>query len=332
MVFEVVNNYEPLSPLDLGGISITKGDFVTGLYEYASELEDRNFRHTRVYKDVHTFYGEGSEDGLVWVDKSEMRIPKADTMGVSVEGEASYTIEELKIYKEPFFYIADLYGSHVVNVYDMERTLLKTVQSGRSTVAKVSLPSYPFTGIIEVMGPNDKVEIYQQVTDLWGGDYFISTLDIDLFDSNGVNLRLEEAKHLGKLPDGGIKYETITVVNNGDGFLSDVGISILKDSPAYDWVEISEGVDTNGVFGKEISLYLRPRGTAQFLIRISKPPGAQRPIGVGKADESFYLGVCGGDLVSDHLGFLFAPEGQIEGYRGVLMKDEILKDTDRLYR
>lgn len=333
IVLEVVNDYQPQAQTDFGGISITKGEFVTSLYEYASEFEDRNFKYTRVYKDMYTFHGEGSEDGVIWVDKSEMRIPKPDTMGVSVKGETPYTIKELKLYKEPFFYIMNLYENYIVNLYDMDRTLVKTMKTDRSTIAKIAMPNYPFDGTIEIVSPDNRVVAYQQVENLWGGDRFISTLDIELFDSNGINLRLEEAKHLGEIKDGGEKLETITVVNNGDGFLADVRISILKDSPAYDWVYLSEDLDGNGYYDKEVSLYLKPRGTAKFLIRIKRPTGSLRGSGFRNNDEeAFYLVVCGDGPISEPKGFLFAPAGQEEGYRGILNEDGILEGTDRLYK
>lgn len=332
VVFEVHSDYVPQNNSEFGGITISRGEYITSLQEYNPSLEEVNYNYTRVFKNKNKYYGEASVDGSEWIDKEFVEIPKAETMGVAVQGNTPFLVKELKLYRDPCFYIFNVYDGYAVKIYDLENNLLKTVDVNKVNIAKIQAPIYPFSCRMEILDNSGRVVVNQEMLDIWGGDEFTSSLNIDLFTQDGINLHEEEAKHLGYVKSGSTAYEKITAVNNLDIYTNNVYIRILESSPAYDWVYLSTNTSTLGNYEKEIVIDIDALGRTDFLIRIKQPDDFTGIADYNPTEETkFYIAVGDENDVIISEGFLFAPVGMPSDYIGTLLEDGILVGTDVLY-
>lgn len=178
----------------------------------------------------------------------------------------TFPLKEIKVYKDPSWYIYGLDEGFLLKLYDENETeiLYETIIDS-TNIAKITNVLYPSNFKIKVLNNNNDIIVDLLMTNIWGGDeYYIST-NVELYNEEKIPLQLEEAKHLGIVKYGKPLRELIYIVNKSN-IDTPVTVRVMEESPAYDWVEL-EYLSTRG---KEIFIPLSALGEDQFYIIISQ--------------------------------------------------------------
>lgn len=267
LVFEIIDDFSPKDAYDVGGISVFDNNRIYNLYQYEDDMENIKYTNIRVTKIINNYYGAGSPDGLNWNDKGNRFIPNANMIGITYESIINkFPLKEIKVYRDPSWYIYGLNEGFLLKVYNEDETeILYETIIDNTNIAKITNVLYPNNFKIKVLDNNNIIIVDSLISNVWGGDEYSVSLDVELYNSKRILLQLEEAKNLGTVKYGSPLKELIYVVNKSDIDIP-VTIKIMKDSPAYDWVEL-EYLSTRG---KEIFIPLSAFGEDEFYIIVTK--------------------------------------------------------------
>lgn len=268
LVFEIVDNFTPKNPYDIGGVSVIEGSRIYNLYHYENNTENIKYNNIRVSKIMNKYYGFGSADGQYWIEKGDRFLNNAELIGVTYESIInSFPLKEIKIYKDPSWYIQGLYEGFLLKIYNEDETkLIHNILVDRTNIVKITDDSYPSKRKVKIWDNENNLITDSLVYDIWGGDEYYLSLDIELYNSKKILLNLEEAKHLGVARVSKPLRELIYIVNKTETD-SPVTVRILPESPAYNWVEL-EYLENRG---KEIFIPLKGSSEETFYIVISQP-------------------------------------------------------------
>lgn len=264
-----MNNFVPVNEYDAGGISILKDNQNYSLYEYGNIEENKDYKYIRVTKMLDTYYGEGSIDKIDWINKGNRFIKNADIASVMYDGTAAinnYPINYIKIYKEPYWTIYGLNNEYEVQVYyeQLNKTYTKIVKD--SDNIRFKAPYYPIKARIVIKNESGQIIVQSNIEEVWGGDNYYTSIDVDLFNDKMQFLQLEDSRYLGLVKSGEPLRKLIYIRNNTNTtFISTLRIS--KSSPAYDWVELEH----QEISDKEINITLHQYETKSFYINIEEP-------------------------------------------------------------
>jgi hypothetical protein len=267
LVFVVTNDFNPSLDSDVGGIRLAKDKDYRDLYEYYDPNNNMGaLPYVKVVKDGDVFKGYGSNDEITWVDKGSIIFANTDSIGIGVESTTLYKAQELRVYKSESITVRTLLAGWKVEVYKTGNLVDSKVSTGDSV--QLNLLTYPFTGTFKVYDESDTLITDELLTDVWGGDDYSCSLNIDVLDNNGNNCYLNIAKHLGNMTQG--KIEKKFSIRNNNNTPLDVVMSIATYSPFGDWVTLSK--DDNGVpleYLDEISISLAANETKPFWIFVT---------------------------------------------------------------
>jgi len=275
LVFKVNNSYTPSGPLDYAGVRVLRGNDMREFYEYYDpEAVNGSVSHVKVVKELDRYYGYGSYDGVHWFDRGYVDFTGADVIGLNVDSESPYRVHSICAYTSEYIRISGLLPGWRIRVKSGILTHVdKLVEKG---TVNIKLPSYPFSGNFLIEESDGTIVSDFNLSDVWGGDLYLCTLDVELYNSDGINLKFEDVRHLGKLEQGRI-LDYIDVVNQSNDPLNPV-IRIADYSPFGDWVQLAPNVvdatgdDAPGEFiDNNLSISLPANGVTRFWYYISMP-------------------------------------------------------------
>jgi hypothetical protein len=265
-VFEVNNNYIPVNTTDIGGVFIRKDNNETIKFVEYYENTITPYPFVKIIRKNNEFIGKGSNDGVTWEDKGNVFFGPATQMGIFVQGSTTYSLNSISVYKDEYIYIYGVLDGWKLFVND------QYCATAQNSILKVTLPSYPFSGLLKIYAEDLLVCEYELVN-VWGGDEYECTLDVQIIDyDTDTVLAKEENIHLGNLENGYIlkKY----FIKNNSSEAINCNVKIEEYSPFYDWVWLSyEAVDTISYenYEKQLGFSLEPWEQKEFYIFIKRP-------------------------------------------------------------
>lgn len=269
LVFEIENSFVPNDSSDYGGISIIKSFDRRDFYEYYEEGDNLgSIKYVRVVKTGEVYTGYGSNDGRYWFDRGYIIFPNAETIGVSVDSKTPYILESIKVYLSEFVTIHSVLPGWKLEVYKNGEKLTEVIAT--AGFIDVKLPFYPFTGTFKIYDEFGELVSDVVLSDVWGGDEYVCSVDVDILNSDRIPLEYNEAKHLGNLQGG--KNESWYIVKNN--FHEDVTVTlrIADYSPFGDWVSLAKDIDgVPGDYLDSITLTVPALDEVKFWIIIQRP-------------------------------------------------------------
>ena len=287
LVFEVENSFIPASVNDLAGIKLSRGTDKQELYEYYNPDENSGgVKFVKVVKSIDTFFGYGSNDGVNWFERGYVTFPSIETIAVNVESTMPYSINSLKVYKSEYITISSLLPEWRIRI---ESSTVDYEVVANSDTVHVKLPKYPYSGKFSIFDKDDIKVAESQLSDVWGGDEMICTLDLELYSSTGDSLTFDFARHLGTLENDQL-VDFIVAKNVGNEDLL-ATIRIADYSPFGEWVTLSNDFgDSPSDFTREIALPVSAHGETKFWLKIART-GANIPYDYKNTECLFYLEV-----------------------------------------
>lgn len=268
VVFEIENDFIPSNTSDLGGIRLKRGNQKQEFFEYTNGGATEAIPYLKIVKEGDVYTGYGSSDGESWINKGYVVFPFCEKIGVTVRGSSPYTLNKIKLYKNNYVTIHNILPSNIIKIFDGAEVVLEKQVTEDSI--KIVLPYYPFSGTFVIYNDLGSPIVEYFLEDVWGGDEYISAVNVDLLNSEGEPLLLKEYSQLGNLENGII--DDWFIAHNKDGNSITIKIRIAAYSPFYDWVTISK--DEGGApteYGKEIELELDPDEQAHFWLKVARP-------------------------------------------------------------
>ena len=271
LVFELHNGYVPRHETDVGGISIYRGAQSQALFEYYAQGETAVVPYVKLVKHGEVYYGYGSEDGQVWEDKGHVVFGHADKIGITVKGTTPYELYSLKVYKKEYITLYAVLPGWKVKVWQNGSVVADEAITAEH--CRLALAAYPFTGDIAIYDEQGNSVVQDKLVEVWGGDEYCCTLDVDLLTEDDVPLAADVERHLGNLVDGTIKG-VYKVRNNRHEAVAAV-LRIAPYSPFKDWAMLAEDhAGKAGAYENEILLHIPGGAERTFWLRVKRPPDA----------------------------------------------------------
>lgn len=269
LVFIVDNDFFPTTSTDVGGIAVRRGSENRLFYEYHDEVINEGVvQHAKVVKQGDVYTGYYSNDGINWVDQGYVVFPYVESIGVSISSQTQYKLNSIKVYKSESITIAQLFPNWRIEVYDGSNTLLVDEPINDGDIS-FQLPNYPFTGTFKIYDETDTLITDQVLTDVWGGDRYICTVNVEVLDNTEVPLTYDIARHLGTLD--GLELEDWFILRNYDPVAVDLTLSIADYSPFGDWVTLAPNDNgIPGTYADEITVTVPGSSDVYFWIRVYK--------------------------------------------------------------
>jgi hypothetical protein len=290
IVYEVENLFVPTASTEIGGFIVSKLGFSLKFAETTQEGVANTFPHVKVVKTDDVFTGFGSEDGITWVDRGYVVVTEAERLGVFVEGPQTYKFSRIKLYKNNYITLKQVSAGWKVETY-YNNTLIHTYTSAGDSVA-VDLPHFPFTGEMKVYDESNVLVATSILTDVWGGDEYMVSPDIQFLNKLGDDMGVMPNMHLGSTNQGFL--EDYYILRNAENVSRDITVRIADYSPFFDWVQI--GLD-NGNSGTDLytttfDVTIPPLSDQLFWIKLDRPVYSYLTyFDYTKTEMSFYLEV-----------------------------------------
>lgn len=264
IVFEIHNNFIPEN-LGVGGIRLLKGGDSRELFEYDDGGAVEITPYIRLVKQGDVYHGYGSEDGVVWEDAGFVMFPCCEKIGVTLGNTESYQLNSIKLYKKTYITLKSVIPDYRVEVY--RNSVLIESKIAADEEINVELPNFPFDGVIKVYDINNNLLVDQALSDVWGGDEYTVSPNVDIYNTDSVILSTYENEYLGNLNQGIIE-EKYYAKNNGDSSIN-ITIKIAEYSEYKEWATL--GIDGSEEFSSSLNVDIGAGESIYFWLRIMRP-------------------------------------------------------------
>lgn len=228
-VVEIENDYIAQEQGDYGGLRIKSGLSKLDFVEYFSEYPG-TYLGVKIVKSGNTFQGKGSNDLISWVDRGSVSLSGVETISVVVGGSTPYVLRNFKAYESEYVNIFGTLDGWKLYIND---EYVSTSKRGEMVFRQ---ETYPFEGNFKIYEGSTLV-CECNLTDIWGGDDYECTLNVDILNEFHEVLPMVGEDFLGNL-DNGYILRKYYLRNNSNASLP-VTLRVAEYSPFYDWVWLS---------------------------------------------------------------------------------------------
>lgn len=264
LVFEINNSFIPENA-GVGGIRLLKGKDTRELFEYDDGGAVEVTPYVRLVKQGDVYHGYGSDDGVNWEDVGFVIFPYCEKIGITKGNTNSYQLNSIKLYSRTYITLKAVIPNYRVDVYK-DLTLLSS-DTVKGEEINVELPNIPFSGVIKIYDVDNNLLVDQALNNVWGGDEYIVSPDVDIYTLEDRKLSLYENEYLGNL-NTGIIEEKYYAKNNGDSDIN-VTVKVAEYSEYKTWVTL--GLENSSEFNSYINVDIPANGEVYFWVRILRP-------------------------------------------------------------
>lgn len=263
LVFVVDNTFIPNTG-DMGGIKVTRGSDERKMYEYYNpNINSGNLPYVKVVKVGDVYEGWGSNNNLDWTSAGSIVMTGVEKIGLCAESSSDYIVNNIKAYTKNYFSIYNLAPGYRVEV----NGVVNQVETSVYDFVDVYCPHFPYTATIKVYNNLGTLISDTIKTDIWGGDVYTCTVDIDLLYNDQV-ISMLTVFDMGEMVDR-VLEKKFKIRNNSLDTLN-VTIKTPPFSPFESWITYSP--DNNGMaydYSASIPIILNPLEVKEFWIKVT---------------------------------------------------------------